>query len=134
MLKAFLLLVLIQLSLTQIDPPVTTADTIARILPRPACPDCFVTQICGPYRWTNWINRDGPGGNGDWETVSGAVGLGGCPNPIYLECQTTGGIAWWRTGEVVRFSTSGGCICVGTDNPPLNRCINNYQIRMLCPN
>lgn len=76
------------------------------------CPDCFITQVCGPFHWTKWINRDRPSGTGDWELVADAVPLGGCKLPIYLECQTTSGLPWWKTGEVIQFSTAIGCICV----------------------
>lgn len=139
MLKALLLLGLIQLAFTQIrtgsdsaDPPAMMADTVSKIASIRGCPDCFVTQICGPYYWTRWLNRDSPTGTGDWELVSGLVSLGGCPNPIYIECQTVnGGIPWWKTGNVVRFSTSGGCVCVNAENPSIP--CQNYQVRELCP-
>jgi hypothetical protein len=49
-----------------------------------ACPDCFVTQLCGPYKWTAWINRDRPSGVGDWEDVTDAVAFGGCKAPIWI--------------------------------------------------
>jgi hypothetical protein len=110
MLKTLLLLGLIQLAFTQVklaipatytvaaDPSAATADTIAKASFIKGCPDCFVTQICGPYYWTKWLNRDLPSGTGDWETVSGLVALGGCASPIYIECQTVGGVSWWKTG------------------------------------
>jgi hypothetical protein len=109
--------------------------TIVKPFPPPnaPCPDCFVTQICGPYRWTNWMDRDNPGGTGDWETVVDNVVNGGCPNPIWVECTTTAGVPWWKTGEKVRFSTTGGCVCYGQDNPPNFKCKNDYMIRELCP-
>jgi hypothetical protein len=123
MLKTLLLLGLIQLAFTQsikarpdiykasADPSASTADAIAMPNPIKGCPDCFVTQICGPYYWTRWFNRDSPTGTGDWETVASLVPLGGCESPIYIECQTVEGIPWWKTGDVIRFSTAGGCMC-----------------------
>lgn len=63
-----------------------------------SCDDCFISQLCGPYRWTNWINRDLPSGVGDWELVSEAVLFGGCKEPLWVECQTTAGVPWWKTG------------------------------------
>lgn len=91
MLKVLILLGIIQLAFSQIKPgPVN-------------CPDCFVTQVCGPFKWTKWLDRDLPGGNGDYETVVDAVALGGCASPIYIECQTASGTPWWKTGDVVHF-------------------------------
>jgi hypothetical protein len=145
MMKAILLLLLLQLALTQIeraalstaDPEPFEADKIiSRLKPKPPCPDCFVTQICGPFKWTNWIDCDNPSGTGDWETVANAVPLGGCPNPIWLECQTLSGINWWQTGDVIRYSTNGGCLCIDADQPLIagvRKCRNDYRIRMLCP-
>ena len=96
------------------------------------CPNCFVTQICGKYKWTGWMDRDNPSGTGDWETVSDAVSMGGCPNPIWVECKTTTGLDWWQTHEVIQFSTSGGCICKNSDQPD-KTCNYDYKIRELCP-
>ena len=48
------------------------------------CPDCFVTQICGNYKWTKWMDRDNTGGKGDYEMVELAIPLGGCQHPIWI--------------------------------------------------
>ena len=148
MIKALLLLLLLQLTLTQVqmrmqtaalsavDPESIKADEISPPISKRPCPDCFVTQVCGPFNWTDWIDRDNPSGTGDWETVSDAVPLGGCPNPIWLECQTLTGTNWWQTGDVIRYSTNGGCLCVDADQPLIagvRKCRNDYRIRMLCP-
>jgi hypothetical protein len=117
--KAIWLIVAILLALSQ---SVKSAD----------CVDCFITQLCGPYRWTNWINRDRPSGVGDMETVIDAVPFGGCKAPIWIECQTTSGVSWWKTGEVVQFSTTVGCYCVNA-NQPDKKCDFDYQMRELCP-
>jgi hypothetical protein len=66
-----------------------------------ACPDCFITQYCGEYKWTDWINRDGPSGIGDFETVANDLTAGGCASPIWIECKTTTGLFCWQTGEVI---------------------------------
>jgi hypothetical protein len=118
--KAIWLIAAILLALSQ---SVNSAD----------CVDCFITQLCGPFHWSKWINRDHPSGVGDWETVSDAVALGGCKSPIWIECQTTSGLSWWKTGEVIQFSTTVGCICVNA-NQPDKKCDFDYQIRELCPN
>lgn len=97
-----------------------------------SCEDCFVTQLCGPYRWTKWINRDRPSLNGDWELVSESIIFGGCKDPIFVECQTVSGIPWWQTGEVINYSTKSGCICINADQPD-KKCNYDYRIRELCP-
>jgi hypothetical protein len=95
------------------------------------CPDCFVTQVCGDFYWTGWFNRDRPSGSGDWETVSDAVALGGCAHPVAIECRTTTGLDWWKTGEVILFNASEGCVCKNADQPD-NVCNYNYEMRELC--
>jgi hypothetical protein len=95
------------------------------------CTNCFVSQVCGNFHWTDWINRDRPSGTGDWELVSSAVALGGCAHPVFVECRTTTGLEWWKTGEVIIFSASQGCICVNADQPD-NVCNFDYEMRELC--
>ena len=52
------------------------------------CPNCFVTQVCGKFAWSKWMNRDRPSGSGDWENVSLSKPLGGCLKPVLIECRT----------------------------------------------
>ena len=76
-----------------------------------SCTNCFVTQTCGDFHWTPWFNRDRPSATGDWELVSYAVALGGCARPVYVECRTTTGLDWWKTGEIITYNAHTGCVC-----------------------
>src|SRR3989338_7025832 len=55
--------------------------------------------------WTNWINRDGPSGVGDYETINDFNTYSGlkdtCPVVYDIQCQTTNGIAYKDTGQNV---------------------------------
>ena len=95
------------------------------------CPNCFSTLVCGTFKWTPWLNRDAPSGTGDWETVSDAVALGGCAYPAWVECKTTTGLDWWKTGEVIIYSAYQGCICRNADQPD-QICNFDYTMRELC--
>jgi microsomal dipeptidase-like Zn-dependent dipeptidase len=82
--------------------------------------------------WTAWLNRDGPSGTGDWETlnefsIAGQV----CSNPIGIQCQTTSGVDWAQTGEVYTCNVSAGGICRVQDQPD-GLCLD-YRVRFSCP-
>lgn len=82
--------------------------------------------------WTSWLNRDDPSASGDWELLSEFVKLGqACAKPFAVQCQTTGGVDWARTGQVYACSLEAdGGICQNANNPA--GCLD-YQVRFLCP-
>jgi hypothetical protein len=82
--------------------------------------------------WTPWLNRDSPSGVGDYETLSDFLAVGqACPNPISIECKTTGGVNWWQTGEVYSCTPAYGGSCQNS-NQSDGYCLD-YQVRFLCP-
>ena len=110
-----------------------TISTLSHITAGSAgCHDCFVSQVCGDYKWTKWFDRDNPSVTGDWETVKLAIPLGGCAKPIMIECQTKAGLDHWKTGEVLTFNPTDGCICENKKQPS-KRCKYDYKMRELCP-
>ncbi|WP_224245739.1 hypothetical protein [Hyalangium gracile] len=81
--------------------------------------------------WTPWLNRDAPGGVGDYETLSDFLAAGqACSNPTAIECRTTGGVLWNQTGQVYSCTLSGGA-CQNS-NQSNGQCLD-YMVRFYCP-
>jgi len=92
-------------------------------------------RCCGPAcerTWTNWYDRDDPGGTGDWEPTSLAnpKPCGG-ERPIDIECQTTRGHDAASTGEVITCNPNYGFKCANRDQPD-GRCNYDYKVRYRC--
>ena len=82
--------------------------------------------------WTQWLNRDGPSGVGDYELLGNFVTMGqACPNPLAVQCQTLSGVDWTQTGEVYTCNTTQGGFCVNGSQPD-GQCLD-YRVRFLCP-
>jgi hypothetical protein len=88
-----------------------------------------------PPTWTVWLNRDTPGGSGDWETLTDfrAAGVNICngATPIAIDCRTkSGGIHWTATGEVYSCTPAVGGVCQNSQQPD-GACLD-YEVRFLC--
>lgn len=86
--------------------------------------------------WTAWLNRDGPSGSGDYETLSDfrASGNNICngANPIGIECRVTAtGLNWTTSGEVYSCTPLSGGVCVNSQQS--DGYCQDYQVRFLCP-
>jgi hypothetical protein len=82
--------------------------------------------------WTPWLNRDAPGGFGDFETLADFIAAGqACATPFAVECKTLGGVDWSQTGDVYSCTASGGGICLNASQP--DGSCEDYQVRFLCP-
>ena len=80
--------------------------------------------------WTEWLDRDGPGGSGDYETKVNFVGV--CDTPTNIECRVrTTKVSYDGTGQDVTATPSAGCYCLNSNNP--EGCLD-YEVRFLCPN
>jgi microsomal dipeptidase-like Zn-dependent dipeptidase len=85
-----------------------------------------------PEPWTAWLNRDGPSGSGDWETVSEFITAGQvCSNPMGIQCQSTSGVDWTQTGEIYTCTAAAGGICRAQDQAD-GYCLD-YRVRFRCP-
>lgn len=83
--------------------------------------------------WTTWLNRDDPGGKGDFETLREFLAAGqACTAPTGIECQTLDGRPWNETGEVVTCRPDVGGYCYNEHQRAGKRC-SNYRVRFLCP-
>lgn len=83
--------------------------------------------------WTSWLNRDQPGGSGDFETLRDFVAEGkACENPEKIECRTRSGKDWTETGEVYQCVARVGGVCRNSSQPQGKRC-SDYEVRFYCP-
>ena len=82
--------------------------------------------------WTEWLNRDDPGGNGDYETLADFVNAGqSCVHPVDVRCQTLGGVDWTAAGQVYTCNTTVGGVCRNADQA--NGACLDYRVSFLCP-
>ena len=92
--------------------------------------DCPPSTQKRPWA-TEWLNRDSPGGKGDYETLSAFKEAGkACPNPIDIQCQTVAGVDWQESGQVYICDPSKGGICQNAKQKS-GRCLD-YKVRFLC--
>jgi hypothetical protein len=102
--------------------------TIYNVAGQMVCQSSF-TIVVRASGWTSWLNRDGPGGSGDWETRTDFPEV--CASPTDIQAQTTSGIDWTQTGEVLTVSPSVGLVCRNADQP--DGICEDYQVRFFCP-
>lgn len=89
-------------------------------------------EACISCKWTGWIDRDNPGGTGDFETLQDIVNSGqGCAQPFDIQCQTLTGQDWKTTGQVYTCTTSQGGVCVNAQQPAGSQCLD-YRVRFCC--
>jgi hypothetical protein len=104
-------------------------------------------QIVMQTYWTDWINNDNAGGNGDSELTSDLPDLCHTPflgHPIAMQADTietidVGGVPFHfhRTGfapndRLSAFDASTGLVCLNSDQPSGESC-SNYVVRFVCP-
>lgn len=84
-------------------------------------------------RWTRWLNRDGPGGSGDFETLKDFVAAGSvCAQPTAIQCSTVDGTPWNEAGQQYRCDAAVGGVCVNQKQAKGQRC-HDYRVRFCCP-
>lgn len=83
---------------------------------------------CSSARWTDWLDRDGPSGSGDYETLADFKKQGdACSHPLAVECETKQGVPM-PTGEGYVCDPNRGAVCV---NAPGRRC-EDFRVRFCC--
>jgi len=84
-------------------------------------------------QWSKWLDRDRPGGSGDYEPLAKHVGDGAvCAAPTAVECRVAGEeISYEKAGEVYSCTIDKGGRC-RNDEQPDGKC-KNYEVRFLCP-
>ena len=75
---------------------------------------------------------DNPSGVGDYEMLPNFLGQGACPQPLAIECRTTGGRDWTTTGQAYTCDKATGGYCVNRQQPFGKPC-QDYEVRFLCP-
>ena len=94
------------------------------------------TVDCGPppapyIQWSSWLNRDNPGGTGDWEMLADfSITQVGCSLPAQIDAQTTSGVSWKNTGENLTVSPDLGLVCRNADQSD-GSCLD-YRVRFGC--
>ncbi|MFY0575755.1 hypothetical protein ACN28S_16585 [Cystobacter fuscus] len=92
-------------------------------------------QVNAPV-WTSWINRDVPGGLGDYETLVNIrdEGYPVCASPLAVECKTTAGVDWTQTGQSYTCNASTGGTCVNSSSQSCldYRCASSASERAPC--
>ena len=94
----------------------------------------FIHELSVP--WTGWLNRDNPGGNGDFETLADFVRNGQvCANPRKIQCRGVGTRQLVSSGTVngqnYRCDVTVGGVCDNRQQNPGVRC-GDYEVRFLC--
>lgn len=85
----------------------------------------------GSDGWTPWLNRDGPNGSGDYETLRDFVAAGqACDNPTDIQCQTLDGKSWQELGRPYTCDTQTGGVCRNV-NQEDGRC-PDFRVRFRC--
>lgn len=84
-----------------------------------------------PASWTQWLDRDDPGGSGDWESRAAHPAV--CANPWNFQARRRGtSIPATQTGEIFStLSANGGLVCRNADQPD-GVCFD-YEVRFFCP-
>lgn len=89
----------------------------------------------GSDGWSDWLDRDGPGGSGDWE-LRNSLGLGSdCQNPTAIECQTVDGKTISETGQDVTCDLNTGLVCLNKNNGGssiFGTSCEDYRVRFKC--
>ncbi|XP_076461744.1 uncharacterized protein LOC143294198 [Babylonia areolata] len=95
------------------------------------------TPTAQPYTctngWTDWINQDSPDtGDGDLEKLTDQEKQQLCPGGqlVEIECETTDGIKYYSSGEIVTCDLNTGLVCSNGDNSPIP--CSDYQVRYRC--
>jgi hypothetical protein len=82
---------------------------------------------------SDWLNRDSPTGNADWEALADLRGSVPCARPTGIECRVVGDKRDWRqAGQRYKCSLdepNPGGICLNSENP--GGCLD-YEVRFLC--
>ncbi len=110
---------------------------------------CRGPQSPGPYepvsqptlylQWTRWLNRDGPSGSGDFETLRDhrrERPREVCEAPVDIECRVRSSGEIVKTGilaggEVLTCDKTVGAVCDNRKQPPGARC-RDYEVRFAC--
>lgn len=90
-----------------------------------------------PTFWTSWLNRDGPGGNGDFENKSGFTAAQVCASPTAIEARIAGTTTIFVPGNTTphklsNFSPADGLICQNVQQVNGAVC-GDYEVRFNCP-
>jgi hypothetical protein len=84
-------------------------------------------------RWTPWLDRDDPSGNGENEEVAAFLPTGQvCPSPLAIQCRRVSDkLDWSQTGEKVICQPALGLTCLNAEQS--DGICDDYEVRFACP-
>lgn len=103
-------------------------------------PSLFISTISYANTWTDWLNRDLPGGAGDYETVADFPAGTVCPSPTSIEARYSTANGWVviKPGDAAPnflngFSPAVGLYCINANQAANGKpaCVD-YQVRFNC--
>ncbi|XP_065840609.1 mucin-5AC-like isoform X2 [Oscarella lobularis] len=81
--------------------------------------------------WTEWLDRDGPGGTGDYEQRN-LFSRPICDRPGAVQCRRTSNHQEaLKTGQNLFCTSAMGLVCINKNQPNGGMCYN-YEVRFLC--
>ena len=87
-------------------------------------------ESCIVGGWTGWLNRDGPLGSGDWETLADFADV--CDEPQAIQCRVRNGPYWTQSTDTdVVCERDVGLVCRRSDQED-GHC-EDYEVRFFCP-
>jgi len=91
------------------------------------------SAYCAGFQWTDWLDRDDPGGIGDFENLSAFIITGeSCEFPKAIKCKTLAGADYHSTGQIYTCNAVDGGICRNLEQPTGETCLD-YKVKFLCP-
>ncbi|WP_422380744.1 hypothetical protein [Marinicellulosiphila megalodicopiae] len=103
---------------------------------------CLLTLLVGVIAlpavaasWTPWLDRDSPGGSGDYEHLNGFTSKQVCSEPSAIQARLRGSIHIIYDGSLApdllaSFSPEAGLVC--KNNQQQDKRCNDYQVRFFC--
>lgn len=105
-------------------------------------PLLFMSTFSYAQQWSAWLDRDLPGGAGDYETLGDfpPTSVCGGKTPLAIEARYQNGSNWTviKPGDnapnyLRGFAPHIGLVCINTDQPTRNLAdCTNYQVRFAC--
>jgi len=109
--------------ISPLDPPAAGSAASGSADPEAGCDD---------GSWSAWLDRDGPGGSGDYETLRDHFAAGdACEAPSAVQCRTVAGVPWQQAGEVYSCKAASGGLCLNDDQVGEAGC-SDYEVRFCC--
>ena len=94
------------------------------------CPNKLQAGECDQpgYEWSDWLNKDSPDEDGDWETVSRYSASEACANPIAVQANPTDS----GSTDYTHIDVEMGFYCINEEQGFGGLCAD-FEVRFCCP-